>query len=71
MIRKGSCSHYRQRLERLQRRADYLKSIIESGTRSESSLHHMRAELSALEWALEMLTPWFAKDEDATKGSGV
>lgn len=62
--KKNTPSHYRERIKRLQRRADYLRSLIEAGGRSESSIHHMRSEMSALEWAVEMLSPWFAKDDD-------
>jgi hypothetical protein len=61
--RKGTPSHYRERLGRLKRRAEYLRTLLNTEGRSESSRHHMMAEISALEWAVETLTPWFAKDE--------
>ena len=61
---KGTAGHYRQRIARLQRRADFLRSLLAAGNRSEGSVHHITAEISALDWAVATLTPWFAKDEE-------
>lgn len=62
--KKGTPSHYRQRINRLRRRAAFLREeIIARPSLSEAALHHRRAEASALEWAVSILAPWFAKDD--------
>jgi hypothetical protein len=61
--KKGTAAHYRQRIDRLRRRAAYLRSLLASGERSEGSVHHITAEISALEWAVATLAPWFETDE--------
>lgn len=62
--RKGTPSHYRERIDRLKRRADYLRQMLtDRPERSETSKHHIAAEISALDWAVSMLEPWFAKEE--------
>ncbi|HLX21660.1 MAG TPA: hypothetical protein VKR23_16055 [Gaiellaceae bacterium] len=61
---KGSAAHYRERIERLRRRAAYLRARLKAGGYpSEGAMHHDRAEASALEWAIAQLEPWYAKDE--------
>lgn len=61
---KTQPSHYRKRLAVLRARATYLRTRVDANVRSERGTSHDLAEISALEWAIEIITPWFAKDED-------
>ena len=60
---KGTASHYRRRIERLKRRSSHLAVRIAEPGRSEAAVSHDVAEKSALDWAVSILEPWFAKDD--------
>ncbi len=58
---------YRDRIERLRRRAAFLRQRIAS--RPDHDMTCDKAEASALEWAVAQLEPWF--DKDKSEGGAV
>jgi hypothetical protein len=66
--KKNTPSHYRERLDRLRQRAEFLKRLIASKPEPERTWGRERAEISALEWAVATLEPWFAKEEPQARG---
>lgn len=72
MSGRGLERRYRDRLERLRYRAAFLRRLIETKPEPERTWSRERAEISALEWAVGILTPWFDKrDEEPASGSAI
>ncbi len=68
---RGLERRYRDRLQRLRRRADYLRAMLVNGRqRSEASVSHITAEISALDWAVATLAPWFERDDEPALSVG-
>ncbi len=64
MGRRGQERRYRDRLERLRVRASFLRHLIETKPEPPRTWSRERAEISALEWAVGVLTPWFDQSDD-------
>ena len=53
-----------EKLARLQKRADFLAERVAAGIARGQDLSHDKAELSALQWAIDTLTPISRKERD-------
>lgn len=58
---RGPERRYRDRIQRLKRRAAFLRMLIEKDPQRPRGWAREVAEISALEWAVSILEPWFAK----------